>query len=436
MILNLLRKNILSFASLGALMCFMPVSSQALTLTETFIEVLQKSPVVRIAKQRVVIKEEKKKQAFAGFLPSLTATGSYNYQRTDFTGTANSAVTHPRAVGVTLSQAVFSGGSVVAGYKEASHNFVSQCESYRNSVQSILLQAAQSYVDVLSVQEVLTQKEGTVKVLSKRHQATKVRFEQGDVTRTDVEQAAARYASAKAGMLAAERDLTVAWQSLRKLLGYMPPSDILVWPISIPLGLPEEITKDHLHEVLESHPSIMASLHSLTASRYGEKEAKAGFLPAVTANAVYSYTENSIGTVSDVKQVGVAVSVPLFKGGVTLSGVREAKSERMSAMESYENVRREVEEELVNAWQSHKVAKAQEDAYKTAVEAAKLASYGVSREAELGDRTVLDVLDAEQELLDSKVDYTQARASVITTAYRLLAAMGKLTPEAVSPVAQ
>ena len=398
-------------------------AAQAMTLQEAMVQALEFNPTIAAARASLGEVQEDKRQAFASFLPTLAVTGTYDIQRrSTLTDVANT--THPRQVGVTLSQPLFNGGGNLAAYKSARQSALQEENALATQIQTTLLATVEGYMDFLTGQDVLTQRQNLVGVLEKQLLAAQVRFEQGDVTRTDVEQARARLASARADVMQADADLTSAEERLRVLLGELPTAP-LIWPAFLPEGLPLDIdeVKD---DVLENHPKLLASLHALSAKRYDVKVARAGHLPDVNAHASYSYSENGIGTIDNVQKVGVDVSIPLYSGGAVASSVRGATYAEEAALEAYELSRREVLAELRNAWRTYLTNRRTSEAFELAKKAAKLATNGVNREVELGERSILDALDAEQEFLDAQVSHTQAKANVVVSSYRLLAAMGEL----------
>ncbi|MDD9912173.1 MAG: TolC family outer membrane protein [Alphaproteobacteria bacterium] len=395
----------------------------ALTLQETLTVVLASNPKLQSSQEQVWIKKEQARQAYAGFLPTVTATGSYSVEEINNSTTRKTR--QPTTAALAMNQTLFKGGGVRADYKSAEEGLEEQKRVHEANAQNILLEVVTAYVNLLTAQEVYAQQVGLLQVLEKTAEATQIRFKAGDVTRTDVAQAEARLASIKAGVLQAEGEIINTRLVLEKLLGRSVEDERLLWPLSLPVGIPENIDAA-LIEAMENHPELLQALHSLRAAKEDIHSAKSGYWPELTANASIARSEGTAARDNTSKKIGLNLTVPLYKGGETTSEVREAVYQHAAAQSDYEVVRRQITEEVYNAVTAHRVAKSSEQAYQTALEASELAAKGVKREEELGQRDTLDVLNAEQELLDAQVDLTRAKADSIISVYRLLAATGRL----------
>lgn len=405
-----------------------PLQGMALPLADVLAAVRGSNPSIKEAYYDLQAALERRNQAFGAFLPELEARAGYDIQRTN-TNVSPVRTTHPRSYELILSQPLFRGGEIFATYRARTNEWLSVRAAYADILQDKLVETVNAYIDTLTAQDVLAQQNKLVTVLEEKLKAVQVRFELGDVTRTDVEQAQARLAEAQAAAVQAEGQVLIARNALQQLLG-QEPTESLVWP-SLPADLPAD-PKEVERDVVHNHPKILAALHELTALGYEVTAAKSDHLPDITAVASMRRNEQAFfGSDSridtDIQTVGVQLSVPLFKGGRIFSGVREVVNDKAAAAENYETVRRAVLEELSNAHQAHRVAQASAEAFRLSTQANTLAAKGVSREAELGERSMLDVLDAEQELLDAQVQLTQARGDAIKTAYRYLAALGRLS---------
>jgi outer membrane protein len=406
----------------------LPLPGVALPLADALAIVRSSNPAVKEAYHNMQAALERRRQAVGSFLPELEASSSYDIQRTN-TNISPVRTTHPRSYALTLSQPLFRGGELGASYRARTNEWQAAKAIYVDLLQEKLVATTNAYMDTLTAQDVLNQQKKLVNVLTEKLKATQVRFEQGDVTQTDVGQAQARLAEAQAAAVQAEGSLITARTALQQLLGQEPPAE-LVWPPQRE-DLPSDLETVEA-EVAHNHPRVLAALHELTAQGYEVTAARSAHFPDITATASIRRNEQAFfGSDSridtDIQTVGVQLSLPLFRGGRIFSSVREAANSKAAAAERYETARREVLEELHNAYQAYRVARASAQAFELAVKANTLAARGVSREAELGDRSVLDVLDAEQELLDAQVQLTQAQADTTKAAYRYLAAMGRLS---------
>lgn len=411
------------------LMASLPVVATAMTLDEAMVTTLDQNPNIRQAAQTVVSSKEGVVQARGDFMPSVTLSGSTSRQVLEFDDNTENR-THPKVGQVSLSQTLFAGGQNVSAYRSARNLHLASKASEEVTIQRTLISAVEAYMNVLRDEEILDLQENQVAVLNTQLRATNARFKQGEVTKTDVKQAEARLAGAKAQHVKAQGDLVTSETKLRNVLGVLPED--MEWPqFDFPLPAAVEDVRD---EVLTNHPAIISALANLTSSKHLETRSKGTFLPTITATASASKNIDASGQDYDANVVGLNLSVPLFRGGKTFSEVRQAKSVKAQAQEQYEQTKRDVEQELVDAFKSFDTSKASLNSFQEAREAAQLAAEGIRREADLGERDVLDVLTTEQDLLQAGVDVTSAKRDMIVSGYRLFAAMGRLTTIPTKPV--
>lgn len=394
----------------------------ALTLQEALIEAYENNPTILKAKFDKQSSYHDVTQARSGFLPNVDITASASRsEREPKNGTET--VTHPHVGAVNVKQNLFTGGQTFSSYRSAQKGYESSQSNALVVTQNILVSLVQAYTDVLKDEELLRLQKNQVKVLSTQLDATKSRFKQGEVTKTDVKQAEARVAAAKAAYTQALGTLTTSKTVLKNILGSVPEG--MSWPKTT-FEFPESVDLVKA-QVLESHPRVKSARSQLEANEYLVKRASGQFLPSVVATASFSKNDDISGQNYDDKVVGVSLSMPLFVGGSNVSQLKQAKMNRSSAKELYEQTRRDVEQELVDAFQTYGTAQASLVSFLEAEEAAGLAAEGIVRESELGERDVLDVLDAQQEYLESSVNVFTAKRNVVLSAYRLKAAMGELT---------
>lgn len=406
--------------------------ASALSLKEALEHTLKTNPTLAAQQQVVEQARQAVKSARAGFLPSLDATADFAKERQESgTTTSNS---DPRTYALTLSQPLFNGLGTKSAY-EASQNRLEGSEAVLvNQQQQTILAAATAYMNVLRDLKVLELNRFQVEVLSKQLEATNSRFSLGEVTKTDVSQAEARLAAARASMISAEGQLTTSRAVFSQVIGLQ--ADGLAWPLIVP-ETPQSWQAVEA-DILREHPQIVSSMANLSAAEDDINVTRGDFMPDLTASAALRRREG-IGSFSgtgadeiDEQVIGLNLSVPLFRGGDTVARYRSAKARRNQIEETLNDSKRVVRSELIDAYNAYQTVRAQLKSLEEAVGANQLALRGVENEATVGTRTVLDVLDARQELLQTQVDLTAASTNVVINAFRLMAAIGRLTPDALA----
>ena len=296
--------------------------------------------------------------------------------------------------------------------------------------QRVLLETVTAYMNLVRDEAVVELNQNQVDVLKRQLQASQDRFRVGEITRTDVAQSEARLAGAEANLIRAEATLAASREEYRRIVGDIPGS--VTEPLAVP-ALPASMD-DALNIALNENPAILIAQFNADAADYGVKRNMGTMLPTVNAFANYNKFDgtNSFGALSvDVDQsstsVGVSVTVPLYQGGAEYSAIRQAKHLKNQRRIEIISAERQTRSNLRSAWEQYRAAVSSIASTKSQVEANEIALDGVRQEATVGSRTTLDVLDAEQELLDSRVNLVRARRDEFVAAYTLLAATGRLT---------
>jgi outer membrane protein len=287
--------------------------------------------------------------------------------------------------------------------------------------QDVLLNAVQAYFDVRSAVENVAINENSVRVVGEFLRATQDQFDVGEVTRTDVAQAEARLAAARAGLAAAPGQLAVARETYRAATGHYPAA--LAAAPRAP-ALPRSM--DEAHGIAQRrHPSLLQAQHMAKAGDLGISAAAAERMPELTGSV--SVTHND-GTGDDAV-AGLGLSQTIYAGGRLSASHRKAIAQRDQARARLLQASVLISQGVGNAFAGIDIARAQISATDRQIEAATIAYEGVKEEAKLGARTTLDVLNAEQELLDARAARITAEADLQIANYSLLAAMGLLTAE-------
>jgi outer membrane protein len=418
-----------------ALGFLLPAGAQAMSLEDALAAAYVSNPTLNAARAEMRAADEQVPQALSGWRPTVSLSGDVGVEHSEIrsatTGAEIDDTLTPRSYGVSLSQPVFDGFGTTNAVNAAENAVLAARGQLTAVEQGILLGAAQAYMDVLRALAVVDLRVNNEQVLSRQLDATRDRFEVGEITRTDVSQAESRLAGAVAGRLAAEADLQSARATFERLVGVPPES--LEWPDEFEATLPT--SKDAaVAEALEGQPQVIAARYAALAAQDSVGVVRAELLPSVSVQASASKAYESSTSVdrADSEAVQAVVRVPLYQSGSMWSRLREAKhtagQRRIEVDEALQTTR----ENTVQAWEGLLSARAQIKSLSAQVEAAQVALEGVQREAQVGARTVLDVLDAEQELLNARVELVSARRNERVASYQLLSAMGRLTAPALS----
>ncbi len=333
----------------------------------------------------------------------------------------------PRTYGLTLSQPIFRGGLVGGARNQVRANIGREAEILRNTEQTVLLDAVAAYMDVRRAESVVEIRLNNVDVLDNQRIAATNRFNLGEVTRTDVAQAESRLALARADLTTAQAQLQQQRAAFERIVGF-PPGTLDEPPPPPPLP---ETLEEATGVALSLNPQLGAAQFAEEAARENIRVARSDLFPQITVDGSWSRRERTqyAGDWNQGYQITAGVRVPLFSGGLQQAEVRQARQLAERARHDLTQERRATTERVTTAWTSWLAAGAVVRSAQAAVEASDLAFQGVSREGEVGLRTTLDVLDAEQEVLNARVTLAAAERDAYVAAYQVLAAMGMLNVE-------
>ena len=406
-------------------------SASAQTLEETLVRAYEGNPTLKSERARLRATDEGVPQALSNWRPTVVVSGSYGWERNDATTTRPQAkeadITEPLSASLTIRQNLYRGGRNIAATEKAQNNV--KADRARLSVveQSVLLSAARSYADVVRDQAVLQLNNNNERVLLRQLEATQDRFRVGEVTRTDVSQAESRLSRARADRIAAEGNLTGSRASYENVVGEVPGTLKAAKPLSyLPKSLAEavELAKKNNFTVRQTRFVERAAENNV-------REITGELLPTFSLKGSLSTNEEAVNRNSDSQTVAVTaqVSMPLYSAGSVTSRVREAKQFVSHRRDEFNQAVRDATEAATGAWQTLETGRAQIQAFSAAVKAAEIALDGVREEANVGSRAVLDVLDAEQELLDARVGLVRALRDELVATYQLRQAVGELTAQ-------
>ncbi len=418
-----------------AFLLIAPAQLQAQTLQEALSMAYQTNPTVQAERARQRATRELTPQARANVLPQINAGGSYEVVTNDqtinnefFGGVGSSTQSfdlNTLAGEVTGDLPVFTGFRNWNAIRQARARVRAGGAQLAAIEQDVILRAASAYFDVGRDAKVYTSTANNVAVLARQLEEAQLRFEVGEITRTDVAQAEARLAGARAQLTSAQAQLAVSRASFIELVGDTPGS--LEENPTLPLAPETEEAAQAMAS--EYAPSLIEAREREKASRRQIAIARGALSPQVSLTARYQYADEPSPIVLTDEQFayGVRASVPLFAGGANLSRIREAKATNDADRKRIIEAERRARVAVTQAFENLSAARANIVSAESQRAANVLALRGVRREAELGARTTLDVLDAEQELLDAEVALANAERDARVATFQLLAASGVLT---------
>ncbi|MGC5781708.1 TolC family outer membrane protein [Methylobacterium sp. NFXW15] len=366
--------------------------------------------------------------AQSGYRPTvdLSADIGVAYANGRLGGLNFDRATRPGGAGLTVTQSLFNGFQTDNNVRRAESTVYSQRETLRFTELTVLYNAVQAYMNVLSNTATLELNRNNVEVLEEQLRQTRDRFNVGEVTRTDVAQAEARLAGARSQVSAAESALRTSIGIYRQNIGVEPRSLAPGRPLDrfVPASLDVAISTG-----LQEHPQIVSAIHALDAAESQVKVLEGQLYPQVTVqgSVTQRYDTQFPGDNGVTATVLGRVSIPIYEGGQVYAQVRQQKELVGQYRVQVEQVRDQVRAQIVDFWGRLEAAKAQVIAAQAQVQANEVALNGVREEARVGQRTTLDVLNAQQELLTSRVNLIVAQRDRVIFSYGVVQAIGQLT---------
>jgi outer membrane protein len=342
-------------------------------------------------------------------------------------GAAAKTELYPSGYGLTVSQTLYNGGRTGNSIRQAETGVLAARETLRNTEQNTLLDGVVAYMNVVRDTAIAKLRENNVTVLAEQVRQTRDRFNVGEVTRTDVAQAEARLAGAKSDLALAKSNLTGNIARFRQVIGVAPKKLAAVRPVST-----KELPKSQgaaVNRALQEHPAIAAALHGVDAQFLQVKVVEGELLPTVTVSGSLSrrYESSSENDRRTTASVVAAVTIPIYDGGSAYSRTRSAKETLGERRLQVDSTRDRVIQAVIASWALMQATGFQIEGASAQVAAAEIALNGVREEARVGQRTTLDVLNAQQELLNARVAQVTAQRDRVVASYSLLSATGQLS---------
>ena len=405
-------------------------SSVAETLPEALVKAYQSNPQLNADRARQRGTDENVPQALAGYRPQIVAGLSAGLQAVRNLLPDNSvqgATLRPWTIGVTVTQVLFNGFKTANSVRVAEFQVQSGREALRNTGQGVLLDAVTAYMNVLANQALVEAQRTNVTVLREIQATTKRRLDAGDVTPTDTAQAEARLSRGLADLNAAEVALAISKATYTQVIGEAPSQ-------LVPAATVDRLSPNALAAATEAagheHPAILGAGFDVDVAQTTIKVAESSFLPTVSvqANASRSIQSDSTLSTSATDQASILgqINVPIYDGGTAASQTRQAKELASQSRMVLEQVRNQARTAVASAWVTNEGTKVALAAAESEVRAANVALQGVRREAEGGQRTTIDVLNAQQDLTNARSRLIQGQRDRVIASYTLLSAVGRL----------
>jgi outer membrane protein len=407
-------------------------------MQSALVQAYQNNPQLNAQRASARVTDENVPQALSGYRPRVSLTGTVGEQYQDVTTKVNSqgvntftrshATNAPYSGGATITQTLFNGFQTSNRTRAAESQVSSAREALRVMEQTILLSAATAYMDVLRDTANLEVQRTNVRVLEETLKQTRDRFNVGEVTRTDVAQAEAQLAAGQSAVAAAESVLNTSRANYRQIVG--------VEPVNLAPGSPVDRFSPRVLSVaidtgLAENPNVTSAMYGVDVAFLQVKINEGALFPNLTLQGSTQYA--SFPQLSVVHQFTTSVigqlTVPIYQGGGEFSLIRQSKESLSQQRLNLDQVRNQTRQAVVQAWGQVQAAKAQVAAAQSQVSSSEVALNGVREEARVGQRTTLDVLNAQQALVNARVQLVTAQHDRVVASYNLLSAVGRLSPQ-------
>ncbi|WP_441276887.1 TolC family outer membrane protein [Tardiphaga sp. 172_B4_N1_3] len=409
---------------------FAAVDARAETVSEALAKAYQSNPQLNGERARQRATDENVPQAMAGYRPQVAATLSYGLQAVRnllVDNTIQGATLKPWTIGVTVTQTLYNGNKTANSVRVAELQVQSGREALRNVGQGVLLDAVVAYTNVLANQSLVEAQRTNVTSLRETLGIAQKRLNAGDVTPTDTSQAEARLARGQADLNAAEVNLAISQATYTQVIGAAPSRLSPAEPMDRLLPRNRD---DAVNQAFKAHPAVLAAGYDVDVATTTIKVAESSLLPTLTLQGSASKSSQSdptLGTFgTDQASIVGQLTAPIYDGGLGAAQTRQAKELSSVSRLVLEQVRNQARTAVVGAWVSNEGAKTAVSAAEAEVRAAGVALQGVQREAQGGQRTTVDVLNSQQDLVQAKARLIGAQRDRVIASYSLLSAIGRL----------
>jgi len=400
------------------------------TLLDALGVAYETNPQLAAAQAGLRATDETVAQANAKWRPTIGASGTYGFEKYKINSAPIWIGTHPLNAQIGVTQSIFRGGRTYAEIGQAKALVRVGRAQLLAAEQTVLLGAATAYMDVVRDTAIVNLRRHNVEVLRRQRDATSLEFKAGSLTRTDVAQSEARLSTSRSDLTAAEGQLAISRSNFMQAIGR--PAETLEDTPTVP-GLVPKNEDEALGFALKQNPALVSARENERAADYAVDDAIGALLPEVSVQGGYQYSQSSysstLGAGQIVHGLGVTgqINIPLYQGGAEEATIRQAKELHSQAVLNVSATDRDVRDTISSTWNIFQAAQANISSNKATANADEIAFRGVSKEQQVGGRTVLDVLNAQQELLNAQVAVVTSQRDAMVAAFRIIAASGVLT---------
>lgn len=425
-----IRKGIFTAVFLSAT-ALSTIAASAETILGALSKAYQFNSTMNSSRAGVRVTDEGVAIAKSGYRPIVQGSANASYASTRDINRQTTA-----SFGIQINQMLFDGFQTKNNVAAAESQVFASQENLRNTEMNTLSSAAQAYMDVIRDRQIAVLREQNLKFLNEQVRAAKSRFDVGEGTRTDVAQAESAKSLAEAQLAAARAQAAASAASYRQIIGEEPGKLKAAAPLA--KLLPKSL--DSAYGIASAqHPAILSAQHLVDAAGFSVKSAEGALLPQVSASAGVSHNYSQTNGISsttglngrnstdtDTAQIGATLTIPIYSGGRTDALVRQGKESLGQARIQVDVFRDQVRQAVASAWTSYIAAQEAVTANRSAIAAAQLALNGVIEERNVGQRTTLDVLDAQQDVINAQINLANAENQVVVASYGILQATGQL----------
>ena len=437
------RSSWLGGVAVGVIACAaLPLAApaQGETLESALVMAYQNNPTLNSQRASTRATDEGVPQALSGYRPKVTIIGTGGEQTSSTTtktvnfglGTYDTVAGYngPASIGGTVTQTLYNGFQTANKTRQAESAVLASRATLRLAEQTVLLNAATVYMNLLRDTAILDLQRRNVEVLQEQLKQTRDRFNVGEVTRTDVAQAESSVAAGRSQVLLAEANYIASRASYRQVIGTEPGNLTPATPVDrfSPHNLPGAVAVGSA-----SNPAITTAEYNVDVALLQVKVAEGALYPTVSVQGSFTQNWLSPQSLSIMNSYNATVlgtlSVPIYQGGAEYSLIRQAKETLGQKRLDLDTARDTVRQNVVQSWGQLDAAKGNIEATRAQVQAAEIALNGVREEARVGQRTTLDVLNAQQVLVNARVALVTAQHDRVVASYTLLSSVGRLSPQ-------
>ena len=410
------------------------------TLEWALVQAYQNNPSLNAQRAALRATDENVPQALSGYRPKLSVTGGGGLEYSNTLANSINQSVFPntvtyssvakdlgqRSFGASATQTLYNGFQTANRTRQAESQVMGARETLRVTEQQVLLDAATAYMNLLRDQAILDLNRRNVEVLTEQLKQTRDRFNVGEVTRTDVAQAESRLAAGRSALLGAQSNYVTSQANYRRIIGVDPGRLDAGTPVD---RLSPPALAGAIQQGETQSPSVLAAMYGVDIAELGVKISEGALYPnlSLTASAERSYLPAYNVNKQTLASVLGTLTIPIYQGGSEYSAIRQAKETVGQQRLNLDVNRDQARATVVQSWGQLDAAKAQIEATTAQVNAAEIALNGVREEARVGQRTTLDVLNAQQELVNARVALVTAQHDRVVASYTLLAAVGALS---------